>query len=215
MTRPEDAHLAAEAGADAIGMVFYPAAKRCISNDTAESILAKLPAFVTAVGLFVDEQSSVVLEKARQLNLTHVQLHGRETPGQVEALHGLKVIKALRVDPKTFCDDLDRWRRALQSGRIDLAGIVLETAGTAHAGGTGVENNWCAIRTFQSEGMFDGLPPIIAAGGLASGNVGRVVTDIRPWAVDVSTGVEETFGQKSVEKVAAFVRAVADADNAA
>ena len=92
-----------------------------------------------------------------------------------------------------------------------IAGLVLETAGE-QPGGTGIANDWQAIREHQAAGHFRRLPPIIAAGGLTPQSVGQVVRDIRPWAVDVSSAVESSIGQKSEEKIEAFVGAVRDAD---
>ena len=91
---------------------------------------------------------------------------------------------------------------------------MLETGATAEAGGTGVPNDWNTVREAQAGGWFTGLPPIIAAGGLRPGTVGDVVLTVRPWAVDVSSGVEATKGQKSEELIAEFVHAVRDADDA-
>ena len=211
--RPEDALAAARAGADAIGMVFHPAAPRRVSVEEACAILAALPAFVTPVALFVDAGVERVTRLAAELHLRHVQLHGNETPEDIAQLPHLAVIKAVRVDPRRFGETLGRWRDAVAAGGLaNLKGLVLETAATAEAGGTGVANDWPAVREHQARGAFDGLPPIIAAGGLTPETVGLVVRDVRPWAVDVSSGVELTRGVKSPEKMAAFVAAVRDAD---
>jgi phosphoribosylanthranilate isomerase len=213
ITRVEDALAAARAGADAIGMVFYKPAPRCITVDRAREILAALPPFVTAVGLFVDAAPDEVLRTTADLGLRHVQLHGRETPETVAALRGRAVIKALRVSPDTLEDKLRTWRHAMARHALSyLCGLVLETGGAPAAGGTGVENDWGLIRELQRQRAFEGLPPVIAAGGLTAGNVGRVVRELRPWAVDVSSGVEITRGEKSAEKIAQFVAEVCRAD---
>ena len=213
--RPADAALAARAGADAIGMVFHPPSPRNVSVDTAREILGALPPFVTPVGLFVDAPVETVLGTARELGLRHVQLHGRETPEQVKALAPLIVVKAVCVERERFGETLRTWGRAIGSlGLTNLAGFVLETAGTGQPGGTGVANDWDAVRAAQAAGEFDGLPAVIAAGGLTPESVGAVVRDVRPYAVDVSSGVEESRGRKSAERVAAFVRAVREADGA-
>src|SRR5205823_95163 len=124
-------------------------------------------------------------------------------------------IKAVRVDAARFGDALEAWRRAVAKKRLtNLKGLVLETAGTGQPGGTGLPNDWATVLEQQARGGFDRLPPIIAAGGLTPETVGRVVKDVRPWAVDVSSGVEESLGKKSPEKVAAFVAAVQRADAA-
>jgi phosphoribosylanthranilate isomerase len=209
--RVEDAVAAARAGADAIGMVFYRSAKRAISSDRAKSILQALPGFVTPVGLFVDSSAQDVREIAGMLGLSHVQLHGHEDAEYIRQLKEFSVLKAVRVAKETFRDELDSWRIQIDRGLPNLKGLVLETPGTA-PGGSGLENDWTTMIEAAAAGAFEGLPPIIAAGGLTPQNVGEVVRAIRPWAVDVSSGVEETFGQKSVQKIEAFVAAVREAD---
>jgi phosphoribosylanthranilate isomerase len=211
--RPEDAAAAARAGADAVGIVFHPPAPRNVSIDRAREILAALPAFVTPVGLFVNAKPSFLAETVRELGLRHIQLHGDETPEYVAGLRPYAVIKAVRVDPENFGQTLARWREAIATlGLTNLKGIVLETAGTGHAGGTGVANDWRTVREHQASGGFTGLPPMIAAGGLTPETVGAAVRDVRPFAVDVSSGVEEALGRKSPDKIAAFVAAVRQAD---
>jgi phosphoribosylanthranilate isomerase len=200
------------AGADAIGMVFYPSAKRCISVEHAKEILAVLPPFVTPVGLFVDSSADDIRDIARELHLRHLQLHGNESPAKVAELREFSIIKAIRVD-SNFGNELSTWSKAIPTLRLPhLRGLVLETGGTKQAGGTGIENDWDLIRKHQDDGNFSGLPPLIAAGGLNPQNVTKVVEMLRPWAVDVSSGVEELFGVKSKSKIAAFTEAVHLAD---
>jgi phosphoribosylanthranilate isomerase len=214
--RPEDGAAAARAGADAVGIVFHPTAPRNVPLDRAREILAALPAFVTPVGLFVNATPSALQETVRELHLRHIQLHGDESPEYVAGLRPFAVIKAIRVDPEQFGQTLARWREAIQAlGLTNLKGIVLETAGTGHAGGTGIANDWRTVREHQANGGFTGLPPVIAAGGLTPETVGAVVRDVRPFAADVSSGVEESRGKKSPEKIAAFVAAVRRADEQA
>ena len=213
ITRVEDAVEAARAGADAIGMVFYEKAKRCISLDHAREILAALPPFVTPVGLFVDASANEVRRVASTLGLRHVQLHGHENADCVERLVGFSVIKAIRVAPETFTTELNHWRDQIaRRGFGHLRGLVLETAASPVPGGSGVVNDWQTVRTAQMQLAFDGLPPIIAAGGLTPENVAGVVREIRPWAVDVSSGVESTFGCKAPELIRAFVAGVRAGD---
>lgn len=213
--RPQDAALAARAGADAIGIVFHPPAPRNVPIERAREILAALPPFVSAVGLFVDASVETVLGTARELGLRHVQLHGHEPPEMIRALQPLSVIKAVRVERASFSRALDGWRDAIRShGLTNLAGLVLETAGTGQAGGTGVANDWDAVAAAQPAGGFEGLPALIAAGGLTPDSVAAVTRAVRPYAVDVSSGVEESKGRKSAERVAAFMAAVRAADAA-
>ncbi len=213
ITRPEDAALAAQLGADAVGMVFYPQARRHISPEQARAVLHALPPFVTPVALFVDQPLSMVRSIITTLGIHHVQLHGRESAETVGALRDRFVLKALQVDPATFEQTLDHWRERIASqGLTNLKGLVLETASAA-PGGTGIANDWAFIADCAQRGLFAGLPPIIAAGGLTPQTVGDVVRTIRPAAVDVSSGVESTFGQKDPQKVAAFIHAVRTADS--
>lgn len=210
--RVEDALAAARAGADAIGMVLFTGARRCISQDRALEILAALPPFVTPVGLFVDSTADEVREVASRLGLRHVQLHGREDVECVKRLEGFAVLKAVRVSKQTFARDLQTWRDAVAAGLPQLRGIVLETPADA-PGGTGISNDWQTVRSEQARNGFEGLPPLIAAGGLRPENVAAVVRDIRPWAVDVSSGVEQSLGQKSPAMIEAFIREVSKADS--
>ncbi len=216
ITRPEDALAAARAGADAIGMVFYPRARRCISLDNARQILRALPAFITPVALFVDQDLHEITTIAHDLGIRHIQLHGHEPPSTVAALRNFTILKALRADPAALRAELDDWREAAAALDLrNLQGFVLETPappsadGSTAMGGTGLENNFEAIAALQSAGAFAGLPPIIAAGGLRPENVGRVVELLHPWAVDVSSGVELEYGNKSAAKIEQFINEVA------
>ena len=207
--RVSDALLAARAGADAIGLVFHPTAKRSISVEAAREIIAAIPPFVTPVGLFVDADIDKVIEVSRELGLRHIQLHGNETPEDIAALSHLTVIKAVRVQRETFAQSLADWREAVRTMKLaHLRGLVLETAHSSQLGGTGIANDWETVERERQSGGFEGLPHLIAAGGLTAQNVADVIRRIRPWAVDVSSGVEESIGIKSESRVRDFVRAV-------
>jgi phosphoribosylanthranilate isomerase len=217
--RVEDAAAAARLGADAVGLVFHAPSPRNVPVETAERIVAALPGFVTAVGLFVDAPVADVVAVCRRLRLGLVQLHGREPPRAVAEVideTGAAVLKAVRVDRRTLPAELDAWREAVGRWNLSglLKGLVLETAAAPSSapGGTGAANDWEAVRVFQEAGAFRDLPPLIAAGGLDPASVGGVVRWLRPWAVDVSSGVEVVRGQKSEEKIRAFVEAVRAAD---
>jgi phosphoribosylanthranilate isomerase len=213
ITRPEDAQLAARYGADAIGVVCYPKARRYVPLDRAQLILRALPPFVSPVALFVDQDVEEIRETAARLRLRHVQLHGHETPEMVAALREFTVLKALRAHRETLAAELDLWREAAAS--LDLSNLqafVMETP-TSSPGGTGIENDWPTIAALQQQGAFRNLPPLIAAGGLTPENVAAVVRQLHPYAVDVSSGVEETFGQKSPAKVERFTAQVRQSDS--
>ena len=215
ITRPQDAAAAAAAGADAIGMVFYPPAERCVSVAEAQSIVAAVPAFVQTIGLFVNAAPADMITRALELGLSAIQLHGDETPETVAALRPLPVIKALRLTQENAAEELEQWRNAIAArGLTNLVGIILESSVPDQPipGGTGVANDWAMLSTIVSNSHLQGLPPWIAAGGLTPETVGGVVSSLHPWAVDVSSGVEETKREKSPQKMEAFVDAVRKAD---
>lgn len=212
MMRPEDAALAGQLGADAIGLVFHPPARRNISIEQAREILTALPAFVTPVALFVNAPSGHIWAIVQALKIRHVQLHGQETPEQLAELRGLTLLKALRVDSTAFGAELRAWREAIARLQLThLRALVLETP-TQQAGGTGAENDWAMIQRHQQQGDFAGLPPLVVAGGLTPENVTPVIRALRPYAVDVSSGIEQRLGEKSAQKMERFVAAVGQAD---
>jgi phosphoribosylanthranilate isomerase len=204
MMTPADAAAAAEAGADAIGMILHANAPRRISPEVAAEIVRILPPFVLPVGVFVDAGDQIVLDTAKRLGLATVQLHGCETPADVATIAPLRVIKAVKVAAATIRQTLAGWREAVAAGEITNLSALLLEAPTAAAGGTGEENDFGLIETLLGEGAFAGLPPIIVAGGLRPDNVGPVVRRLRPYGVDVSSGIEESRGKKSLAKMRAF-----------
>ena len=209
--RLQDALAAADAGADAIGLVFYPRARRCIDLETARQILRALPAFVSPVGMFVDQDPESIRQTASDLHLRHLQLHGHEEPSHVASLRQFAVLKAIKTSRDTLRAELDFWRESIASLDLrHLKALVLETpsASADAPGGTGQENDWATIEETQRAGAFEGLPPIIAAGGLTPETVASVIGRIHPYAVDVSSGVEEILGEKSPAKIKQFVDAV-------
>jgi phosphoribosylanthranilate isomerase len=208
ITRPEDAALAVSAGADAVGLIFYPQARRAVTLDRAREILTVLPPFVTPVALFINQAPDLIQATLSDLPIRHVQLHGDEPPADVAALPQFHVLKALKADRRTFEPALGQWRDAIRSLKLtNLQGLVLETP-TAAPGGTGIANDWTYLADCRKRGCFEGLPPLIAAGGLTPGSVADVIRALRPYAVDVSSGVESTFGQKDPTLVRAFIAAV-------
>jgi len=207
--RPEDAAAAVRHGADAVGMVRVRERERYVSIADAKAIAAELPAFVMPVLLYVDPTPDEVIADLVQFGRSVViQLNGGEPISTLTALRGVTVITAVRVDEQIH-DRLDVLREA---NLPNLGGIILETPG--QMGGSGVANDWKTVAALQAKGAFDSLPPLIAAGGLGPLSVGQVIRDIKPFAVDVSSGVDETKRQKSEKKIAAFIEAVRQADSA-
>ncbi|WP_010483013.1 phosphoribosylanthranilate isomerase [Pseudomonas sp. S9] len=196
ITRFEDARVAVAAGADAIGFVFYAKSPRAVTIEQAQAIIAQLPPFVTTVGLFVDMPREQLSQLLQQVPLDLLQFHGDETPAQCEGF-ARPYIKALRVQPG---DDIASQVAAYTSAR----GVLLDTFVSGVPGGTGQAFDWSLVP--------QGLEmPIILAGGLTPDNVEAAIRQVRPYAVDVSGGVEASKGIKDSSKVQAFVHAVRSA----
>lgn len=196
ITRIEDALAAVEAGADAIGLVFYGKSPRAVSIEQAAAILQALPPFVTSVGLFVDMPRDELQQLLQRLPLDLLQFHGDESPADCEG-HGRPYIKALRVRPG---EDVS----AAMAPYAGARGILLDTFVEGVPGGTGASFDWSLVPENAAK-------PIILAGGLDAGNVATAIRQVRPYAVDVSGGVEAGKGIKDAGKIRAFVRAVRDA----
>jgi len=193
ITRIEDALSAAEAGADAIGLVFYAKSPRAVSVQQARAIIAALPPFVTTVGLFVDASRQELDKILAAVPLDLLQFHGDESPAFCEALQR-PYIKALRVKPG---DDL----AAQVAAYGQASGVLLDTYVPGIPGGTGEAFDWSLV----PQGLNK---PIILAGGLVAENVAAAIRQVQPYAVDVSGGVEAGKGIKDAEKIRAFMRAV-------
>ena len=193
ITRVEDALAAVDAGADAIGLVFYAKSPRAVTVPQAQAILAALPPFVTTVGLFVDSERSELNAILDVLPLDLLQFHGDESPAACEGFRR-PYIKALRVKQG---DDI-----AARIGQYgSAAGVLLDTFVPGVPGGTGEAFDWSLV----PHGL---RMPIILAGGLTPENVRAAIEQVRPYAVDVSGGVEASKGLKDSDKIHAFVRAV-------
>ena len=215
VTHPDDARLAADAGADAVGMILHAAgARRAIDMATAEHIVFAVPPYTSPVGVFVDADPDELQSVSARLRLRHVQLHGNESPRYVALLRDLTVIKAVKLQSRRDTTLWD-WGIAISDGYLrHLTGILVDAVSPTAAGGTGRENDWNVVQ--HACGEAAGLlhpPSIIVAGGLTPENVAGVVRRLRPYGVDVSSGVEgDTYGRKDAGKVRAFVEAVRAAD---
>ncbi|WP_415755816.1 phosphoribosylanthranilate isomerase [Pseudomonas leptonychotis] len=193
ITRVEDALAAVEAGADAIGLVFYAKSPRAVTVQQARSIINALPPFVTTVGLFVDASRCELGEMLDAVPLDLLQFHGDESPESCEGYHR-PYIKALRVKPG---DDI----AAQVALYKNASGVLLDTYVPGIPGGTGEAFDWSLV----PEGLSKS---IILAGGLTAENVAQAIARVRPYAVDVSGGVEAAKGIKDAQKIRAFMQAV-------
>jgi len=193
ITRVEDALTAARLGAHALGFVFYGPSPRFVSAEAAAAIIGVLPPFVTPVGVFVDSSPEEVHAIIRTAGLQMLQFHGSETPAYCRQL-GLRYLKAVRVRP-----GVDLLQYAAQYS--DAAGLLLDAYNEGVPGGSGETFDWDLIPPALSL-------PVVLSGGLNPENVTQAVMRVRPWAVDVSSGVEAAKGIKDAEKMAAFIAGV-------
>ncbi len=196
ITRLQDVRAAADAGVDAVGLVFYPPSPRCLTLEKAAELRRAAPPFVTTVALFVNppaEQVQAVLERVRPSLL---QFHGEETPEFCERF-GAPYVKACRVKPGF---DLLKYLQPFSGA----AGWLLDSH-VEEYGGVGERFDWSLVPAER-------MRPLILSGGLTRENVGEAVRRVRPWAVDVSSGVETAKGIKDAARIAAFVTEVRNAD---
>lgn len=193
ITRMEDALAAVAQGADAIGLVFYAPSPRAVSIEQAAAIARQMPAFVSVVGLFVNAEEGFVKEVTSQVQLDLLQFHGDETPEQC-AQYDLPFIKAVRVKSDT---NLVQCAKDYSASRA----LLLDTYTEGVAGGTGHVFDWGLIPPNLNK-------PVILAGGLTAENVALAIAQVKPYAVDVSGGVEASKGIKDAAKIAAFMQQV-------
>ncbi|MGZ4954670.1 MAG: phosphoribosylanthranilate isomerase [Methylobacter sp.] len=196
-TRAEDAVYAAQLGVDAIGLVFYPPSPRNIDIDQALKVVNALPVFVSVVALFVDERESRIREVLERVPIDCLQFHGDE-PAEACRLYNKRYMKAVRME-----DGIDIAGLALQYH--DAAGLLLDAYHPGAKGGTGSRFDWNRIPEHCAL-------PIILAGGLDINNAKQAVQAVRPYALDVSSGVEAEKGVKDALKMAAFIREVNEGD---
>ncbi|MDH5328231.1 MAG: phosphoribosylanthranilate isomerase [Gammaproteobacteria bacterium] len=193
ITRPDDGLNAAMLGADAIGLVFYEKSPRAVDVRIAKEIIAVLPPFVTVVGLFVDPTPQEMAAVLHRVPLDILQFHGNEEPGECSC-YNKPYIKAI---PMRDGVDLEAQCKRYAGAR----GLLLDSYDPNLAGGTGKTFNWSLIPKKLNK-------PIILAGGLTPDNVWKLISSVRPFAVDVSSGVEVAKGIKDPDTMAAFIRGV-------
>ena len=199
LTDPDTAVAAAEAGADAIGLNFVAGSCRQVTPEVARTIAAALPPLVTTVGVFADQPSERILAVAEEVGLDLIQLHGDESPADVARLAPRRVLKALPAG----VDLAERASRYLDSD--NLVGLMVDAPREGElTGGYGEAHDYGAIE-------LPGAARLILAGGLTPDNVTAAIEAVRPWAVDVASGVEKIRGEKDLPLIEAFCLAVAAA----
>jgi phosphoribosylanthranilate isomerase len=190
ITAAEDARHAAACGADALGFVFFAASPRCVTPAQARAIIVTLPPFVVRVGLFVNEDPAQIRAIVAECGLDAVQLHGDEPPAVCRALP-CRVIKGIR--PRAAAE-------LAAFAAYPAAALLVDAAVPGQFGGTGQRADWDLARQLAARRQ------VILAGGLTPDNVAEAVRQVRPYAVDVASGVERAPGHKDPEKVARFIR---------
>jgi len=190
LTHIDDALQACACGADALGLVFYEKSPRCVTREQARAIVAALPPFVTTVGLFVNEDPETVREIVDFCGLDVIQLHGDEGPDAC-FFPPRRVLKALRVRGAESLAGVERFA---------VAALLLDAWHPDSYGGTGQLGDWKLAARLAAE------RPVILAGGLNPQNVAEAIRQVRPYGVDVSSGVESSPGRKDPARVAAFIR---------
>jgi phosphoribosylanthranilate isomerase len=212
MTNLEDALLAVDAGADAIGFVFYEKSPRCVNVETARQIVQQLTKEIEKVGVFVNEAEGMLSEIAEGAGLTAIQMHGdHEDP------HVADLVKARRPELKVLAaismvrESPDGWAMMWQPDVVHA--FLLDSGDGSRPGGTGKVFDWRASGPMLEN--IKALGNVVAAGGLTPDNVCTALNILKPWGVDVVSGVESRPGKKDPEKVRSFVRAVREADRKA
>lgn len=195
ITSAEDAEIAVKAGADALGFVMYPQSPRWVEPAVARSIIAGLPPFVLAVGVFVNEEVEKIRALMDECGFALAQLHGDESVRYCRNL-GRPVLKAVRLKDRSTVLALTEFQ-----GLANVRGVLIDAFSDRAYGGTGKMVDWTlALEAAQST-------PIILAGGLTPVNVAEAIAHVRPYGVDVSSGVERSPGKKDPDKVNAFIKA--------
>ena len=190
MTQLKDALFAVEQGVDAVGFIFYKKSPRAVTMKTVREIITKLPPLVDTVGVFVNESAERLNKIADYCGLDLVQLHGEESPAFCRKIHR-RVIKAFRVKDLQSIKQLEKF---------SVSGFLLDTFSDDLHGGTGKPFDWNLALPAKKMG------PVILAGGLTPRNILQAVRQVRPYGVDVCSGVEKSPGIKDLEKVRAFLK---------
>ena len=225
ITRVVDAHAAAEAGVDAVGVNFYPASKRFVSPETAQAIADALRPKLDVVGVFVNSPAQDVVDIIKRIQLTAVQFHGDETAESIVAVRkacpNIAIVRAFRLRKNKIADVLHSIRELQQSGAA-LAAVLVDAFMPDEYGGTGhmiaadlfgefrqCLSSFAGASDDSAKWLSSATPPrVILAGGLTPETVAKAANVARPWGVDTASGVESTPGIKSSEQIRQFVKAV-------
>ena len=210
ITRVEDARLAGELGVDAVGVNFHPPSPRWVDADRARQLVAAVPPAVETVGLFVDRPAGEILAVLAETGIATVQLHGSEPPRRVAERAPHRVLRAFRWQGESTAVEIAAY--LAECGRLAAmpVGLLIDAHHPDARGGTGRTWDWGQAASLAAE--QERTLPLVLAGGLTPENVGRAIETLRPYAVDVASGVESEPGVKDPDKLRAFFEAVRNAD---
>ncbi len=203
ITNASDAQIVVQAGADAVGLNFYPASPRFIIRSTARHICRVLPTEIVKVGVFVNAEAKEVCQTFEELHLDLIQLHGDETAEFIAQLGNRPVMRAFRLGPKGLRPIFAYLEDCKQLGCVPKL-VLFDAISKEAYGGTGETADWSVCRQYLSH---EGFPPLVLAGGLTQSNVAQAIDRVRPAAVDTASGVESSPGRKDPAAVIAFVQA--------
>ncbi len=193
ITNTADAQIAVSAGADALGFIFYSQSPRFVEPKVVKHIISELPPMVLTIGVFVNEEVKRVREIIEECGLALAQLHGDETPGYCESLER-PVIRGIRLRDRGSLLAMAEYK-----GRAGVRGFIVDAFSESEYGGTGKKTNWALAAEAAK------AAPILLAGGLTPANVQEAIQLVKPYGVDVSSGVEASPGKKDAAKVQAFI----------
>ena len=203
LTRPEDVQAAVAAGADALGFVFYPKSARYVSPAQAGQLLREVPSFVTTVGLFVNASVEEIVQTVAEVPVSVLQFHGDETPEFcAEAARAVNrpFMRAARMKAEMAGDVLLQYEQNYRAASSLFSGLLLDAFVESY-GGAGKVFDWSLIPKSLA-------PRVVLSGGLSVQNAAEAVQSVRPYAVDISSGVEQAKGIKDAEKIRAFIQAI-------
>jgi len=200
ITNKEDALWAVNLKVDALGFIFADSPRR-VKPEIVQGIIELLPPFISSVGVFVNEDRKKVEEITESCGLTTLQFHGEESPSYCEGFKQ-KIVKALRIENKDILEKAVQYK-----DKVDA--YLLDTYSPSKYGGTGKTFDWCIAKEIKEFGL-----PIILSGGLNPENIREAISEVEPYGIDVSSGVEERPGKKNMEKLINFVRIVRETNGA-
>jgi len=200
ITNKEDALWAVNLKVDALGFIFADSPRR-VKPEIVQGIIELLPPFISSVGIFVNEDRKKVEEITESCGLTTLQFHGEESPSYCEGFKQ-KIVKALRIENKDILEKAVQYK-----DKVDA--YLLDTYSPSKYGGTGKTFDWCIAKEIKEFGL-----PIILSGGLNPENIREAISEVEPYGIDVSSGVEERPGKKNMEKLINFVRIVRETNGA-